>query len=124
TSISYDHTAILGRTLGQIASEKAGILRTGRPALLAEQRPAAMRVLLQVCRGIGARCRVIGPREADGYRLALEGSHQRQNAALAVAAAHLLVPDMDRAAIERGLARLKWPGRFEVLPGRPTIVLD
>ena len=41
TSISYDHTAILGRTLGVIASEKAGILRQGRTALLAEQRPTA-----------------------------------------------------------------------------------
>src|SRR6202040_213456 len=55
-SISYDHTAILGRTLGAIALEKAGILRAGRPALLAEQRPAAMRALRRACRSVGAEC--------------------------------------------------------------------
>ncbi|HEX8967898.1 MAG TPA: Mur ligase family protein, partial [Chloroflexota bacterium] len=63
TSISYDHTAILGRTLGAIASEKAGILRPGRTALLAEQRPTAMRALKRACRALGARCQVIAPME-------------------------------------------------------------
>src|SRR5262249_29259194 len=58
TSISYDHTAILGRTLGAIATEKAGILRAGRPALLAVQRPAALRALRAACRRVGAACRV------------------------------------------------------------------
>src|SRR5438105_960792 len=49
TSISYDHTAILGNTLGAIAAEKAGILRPNQPAVLAEQRPAAMRALRHAC---------------------------------------------------------------------------
>src|SRR5439155_16388523 len=52
TPISYDHTAILGRTLGAIALEKGGIMRPGRPALLARQRPAAMRGLRQACRHV------------------------------------------------------------------------
>jgi dihydrofolate synthase/folylpolyglutamate synthase len=120
TSISYDHTAILGRTLGAIAREKAGIMRPGRPVLLAQQRPAALRALRQACRSISARCVVVPPTER---KLALAGQHQRQNAALAVAAARLMAEVRD-AAIARGLTRLRWPGRFEVMGGNPPFVLD
>ena len=123
TSISYDHTAILGRTLGAIATEKAGILRTGRPALLAaEQRPAAMRALRRACREVGAACRVVAPFQPERL-LALAGAHQQQNAALAVAAARAMT-SVDDKAIAGGLERLRWPGRFEVLDGNPPIVLD
>jgi dihydrofolate synthase/folylpolyglutamate synthase len=120
TSISYDHTAILGRTLGSIAIEKAGILRPGRPALLAEQRPQAMRALRAACRRVGADCQVVQPLARE---VPLAGAHQRQNAALAVAAAHLMTP-IDDTAIDAGLSRLRWPGRFEVVEGEPTLVLD
>jgi dihydrofolate synthase/folylpolyglutamate synthase len=112
TSISYDHTAILGRTLGAIAAEKAGILRPGRPALLAEQRPAAMRSLRHACRVVGADCVVAPPLQRE---LPLAGAHQRQNAALAVAAARTLLPSLADSAIDAGLERLRWPGRFEVV---------
>jgi dihydrofolate synthase / folylpolyglutamate synthase len=112
TSISHDHTAILGKTLGEIASEKAGILRDGRRALLAEQRPAAMRALMRACRCMGAQCRVVPPLRRE---LPLAGAHQRQNAALAVEAARALLPGITEKAISRGLKRLTWPGRFEVV---------
>src|SRR4051794_26397596 len=115
TSISYDHTAILGRTLGQIASEKAGILRSGRVALLAEQRPAALRALRRACHAVGADCRGIPPLE---QAVPLRGEHQQQNAALAIAAAQHLA-QVDQAAVRQGLERLRWPGRFEVLEGSP-----
>ena len=121
TSISYDHTAILGRTLGSIASEKAGILRAHRPALLADQRPAAMRALARACRAVGADCRVVAPVDVD---LPLAGAHQRQNAALAVAAARLMRPSITDESIQVGLQRLRWPGRFEVVGSDPTVVLD
>jgi dihydrofolate synthase/folylpolyglutamate synthase len=120
TSISHDHTAILGRTLGAIAAEKAGILRNGRSAFMAEQRPAARRALERACRGVGAVCEVVPPLGAD---VPLPGAHQRQNAALAVAAARALT-DIDQAAICDGLRRLRWPGRFEVVQSNPRIVLD
>jgi dihydrofolate synthase / folylpolyglutamate synthase len=123
-SISYDHTAILGRTLAEIATEKAGILRRGRPGLLAEQRPAAMRALRRACRAVGAVCEVVAPLAPCQYRLALAGAHQRQNAALAVAAARALLPGVDDATVGRGLSRLRWPGRFEILDGQPPVVLD
>jgi dihydrofolate synthase/folylpolyglutamate synthase len=122
TSISYDHTSILGRTLGAIASEKAGILRRGRPALLAQQRPAAMLALRRACREVGAVCEVVTA-PSPGRPLALAGAHQQQNAALAVAAARVMTTVSDEA-IDRGLQRVSWPGRFEVVAGRPSIVLD
>jgi dihydrofolate synthase / folylpolyglutamate synthase len=117
TPISYDHTAILGRTLGAIATEKAGILRPGRLALLAQQRPAALRALRRGCRAVGARCQVVPPRGQSG---SLYGAHQRQNAALAVAAARGLAP-IGELDITHGLERLRWPGRFEVID---SVVLD
>jgi dihydrofolate synthase/folylpolyglutamate synthase len=121
TSISYDHTAILGRTLGEIASEKAGILRAGRCALLAEQRPAAMYALRRACHTVEAHCRVVPPLERD---VPLAGVHQRQNAALAIAAAKALLPRIDETVIGSGLERLRWPGRFELVREVPPVVLD
>ena len=56
--------------------------------------------------------------------LPLAGAHQRQNAALAVAAAKALLPDIHEQAINLGLERLRWPGRFEVIGERPPVVLD
>ena len=118
TSISYDHTAILGRTLGAIATEKAGILRAGRTALVAQQRPAAQSALHRACRKVGVRCQTIAPLD---HEVPMAGPHQRQNAALAIAAAGTLSPDIAQAAIEAGLQRVRWPGRFEVVG---NIVLD
>jgi dihydrofolate synthase / folylpolyglutamate synthase len=121
TSISYDHTAILGSTLGAIAAEKAGIMRPGRAVFVAEQRAAAMAALRRACRTVGSRCEVVPPLAHD---VALLGSHQRQNAALAIAAARAMAESADDAAIERGLARVRWPGRFEVFGRAPPVVLD
>jgi dihydrofolate synthase/folylpolyglutamate synthase len=119
TSISYDHTAILGRRLGQIATEKAGILRPRRPALIAVQRPAAAAALRRACRDTGACCTTVPPLDHD---VPLAGAHQRHNAALAIAAARVLGVD-DMSAVQVGLERLQWPGRFEVVAdGR--VVLD
>ena len=121
-SISRDHVQILGTRLGLIAREKAGIMRAGRVALLAEQRPSAARALAAACRSIRARCRTVHPvgRSMD---LGIPGDHQRQNAALAVAAAGEL-GITGRDAIRRGLERVRWPGRFEEVPSHPRIVLD
>src|SRR5439155_18002467 len=115
------HTAILGRTLGAIAFEKAGILRRERQALLAQQRPAAARALARACRAVSASCRVVAPEPRE---LPLAGEHQRQNAALAVVAARTLLPGLDEGFVDSGLARVKWPGRFELVGQRPQVVLD
>ena len=120
TTIDRGHTAILGTTLERIAREKAGILRSARPALIARQRASVRRTLMTACRDVGARCEWVDPLPAP-TAIGLPGAHQRQNAALAVAAAAALgVPVALRA-----LERLRWPGRFEIVEGDGSrIVLD
>ncbi len=117
TPISHDHTAILGRTLRAIASEKAGIFRHGRPALVAAQRPSALRALRRAARAADAHLELVPPLAGEVPQF---GSHQRQNAALAIAAARCMAPVTDVEA-RRGLERLRVPGRFEVVD---DVVLD
>jgi len=125
TPISRDHTAILGRTLGAIAREKAGILRAGHLAFIAPQRPVVSRALASACRASGARCVIVPPLPARTGRLSLAGDHQRVNAALAAAVARALPGQVpSQAAIARGLRRVRWPGRLERVGGRRPVVLD
>lgn len=131
TSIGHDHMAVLGTRLSTIAREKAGIVRRGRQALIARQRPAALAAIRAECRSTGAVCVDVAPlgeSAAARYGLSLRGAHQRQNAALAIGAARALAELGVAAPTERsiaaGLRRVRWPGRFEVIPGRPTLVLD
>jgi len=130
TPISHDHTRELGTSLRRIASEKAGVLRPGRIAIVARQDAGVDTVIRGVARSVAAVHREVAPLSAPAARnlgLALRGAHQLQNAALAIAASGALaehgVPFRERA-ISRGMRQLRWPGRFEVVPGRPPIVLD
>ena len=130
TAISHDHTRELGTRLSDIAAEKACIVRPGRVAIIAPQPPAARGSILAACARTAAVPREVTALSAaaasrDG--LALAGAHQRANAATAIAAAEALaehgVP-FTKDAATRGLRALFWPGRFEVIPGPPAIVLD
>jgi dihydrofolate synthase / folylpolyglutamate synthase len=130
TPISHDHMRELGTSLRQIAAEKAGVLRPGRVAIVPPQRADVTAVLNKAAKSVAAVRRevpALSAAAAKKYGLALRGPHQRQNAALAIAASRALaehgVPFRD-AAIGRGLRQLRWPGRFEVIPGRPQFVLD
>ncbi len=119
TTIDRGHTDILGTRLEQIAREKAGILRRDRVAIIARQRPSVRRTLLRACREVGARCAWVDPLPASTI-LGLAGAHQRQNAALAGAAATALGVRDGMDALER----LRWPGRSERIGDGPGIVLD
>jgi dihydrofolate synthase/folylpolyglutamate synthase len=130
TPISHDHMRELGTSLRQIASEKAGVLRPGRVAIVARQNAAVAAVVRRAATSVAAAPREISPLSAavaKRYGLALRGAHQRQNAALAIAAERALaehgVPFRE-AAIGRGLRQLRWPGRFELVAGSPPVVLD
>ena len=131
TPISHDHMRELGTRLDGIAREKAGILRPGRVAVVAEQRATATAAIRAESDRVGAERRMIPPlTAADATRvgLKLRGPHQRQNAALAIAAARALsehgLVTVNDGDVARGLSRLRWAGRFEVVSGAPTIVLD
>ena len=112
TSIDFDHEQWLGRSLREIATEKAGIMKPKVPVICAPQRPEAEEVI----RARAAECETPIEFVAASYDktpIALAGSHQRQNAALAVAAIRAGKIKIDDAAIARGLATLDWPARFQ-----------
>ncbi len=121
--IGLDHTELLGGTLDAIAREKAGIFKPGVPAVVAHaQPPEAMAALRDEARR--RRTPLTVASAAYPGAIALEGPHQRGNAALAASALHLLdaagvrVPE---EAVARGIAGARWPGRLETVDG---VLLD
>jgi len=146
TTIGHDHTRILGRTLREIAGEKAGIIRPGGVVVSAKQRPPARDVIAARGAALGATVSVAAPLKSsrgageagtltvrlDGgwpfdAQLGLVGAHQHQNAAVSVRVAEALVSHglpLSADAVQAGLSSAWLPGRFERLDGRPLVVLD
>jgi dihydrofolate synthase/folylpolyglutamate synthase len=143
TPVDFDHEAYLGRSLEAIASEKAGILKPGIPAVFSAQRPEASATLRARAAAMG--CNVIETIEwmvedcvleprgstfvarkqrgcAVRVHCPLGGEHQVENGLTAVAALHTL--GVAREAIEAGIAETRWPGRLERISTRPEIILD
>ena len=129
-SIGMDHTEHLGPTLAAIAAEKAGVLHAGAVAVSGPQPTAVVTVLQRQADALGCELRWVDPlpaRAAGGPQLGLAGDLQRHNAAVAVAAARALAEQgwpIDAAAISRGLAEARWPGRLDHrwFEGRPLLV--
>ncbi|TKV93030.1 hypothetical protein SEVIR_9G200100v4 [Setaria viridis] len=91
SSLGYDHMEILGNTLGEIAGEKAGILKKGVPAYTVPQLEEAMSVLRRQASELGVSLQVVqhlDPKKLEGQPLGLHGEHQYTNAGLAVALAN------------------------------------
>lgn len=142
SSISYDHTAILGDTLAKIAYEKAGIIKPNVPVITTVQKPEAASVIADVARQQNAPLFVatLGGlhEQASGERadypllivpdmLGLRGEFQMQNAQLAASTAMLLREigfNVSDDAIRTGLATTQWAGRFELVGQHPTIIVD
>ncbi|MGU7781192.1 bifunctional tetrahydrofolate synthase/dihydrofolate synthase [Burkholderia sp. PU8-34] len=146
TSIDIDHTDYLGDTREKIAFEKAGIFRSGKPAICGD--PAAPQTLIDHAEAIGAdlwlvgrdfRCEAQPGAERQQWSYigrdkrypslaypALRGANQLINASAALAALESLraVLPVSAQDIRLGLANVELPGRFQVLPGKPAIVLD
>jgi dihydrofolate synthase/folylpolyglutamate synthase len=150
TSISLDHTPILGNTLREIAGEKGGIIKPGVPVVLAPQAGEARERLLEIALEKGAPAvevekhypyRLVSQSlsgqviEVGGAAISppiqlqfpLVGEHQSANAVTALAA----LQSADRAglriplsAIQAGFARVSWAGRFEIVQESPLVVLD
>ena len=120
TPIDFDHEKWLGESLREIASEKAGIIKPNVPVVCGPQRPEAEEV-------IGARaaeCEAPLQFVNDSYQrtpVGLAGEHQKQNAALAIAALRAAKIDIDDSSIARGLATVDWPARFQRWDDRVVI---
>ena len=142
TNVDLDHMDYLGPTREDIGREKAGILRAGRPAVCGDPNPPA--TLVAHARVLGAPLTLIGrdygfvpgERQWDYWgpggarhglpHPALRGVVQLANAATAIAALDLLRDRLhvSAGALREGLVSVELAGRFQVLPGRPTTVLD
>ena len=152
TSISYDHMAILGNTLAQIAAEKGGIIKPGIPVVIAPQQPEARQVFIDMAGARGAPLTQVGldwrytplahslssqtmriypsayPQDQVDLHISLLGAHQVDNAATAYAALQTARQEgltrLNPTALADGFAHTAWPGRFEVLQLDPPLVLD
>ncbi len=147
SSISLEHTQYLGRTLPEIAWEKAGIIKPNVPVVVVDQAPEILEVFERVAREKKSSLEVVGKGNSD-YRLIsstlegtqvevqgmegglfvpLAGSYQAQNVALACSALMQLMKRgvfLSDNAIRRGLEKVAWPGRLQVVSRSPLLVLD
>ncbi len=120
TNVQYDHQQWLGNTLAEIAGEKAGIIKPGRPVFTAAAEPEALEVITRKAETAGAPltrvcASAVGLPPLDRIPLPLRGAHQRLNAALALAVVNHLQNRLPvtPAAIEQGLLQVRWAGRFQ-----------
>ena len=112
TPIDFDHQQWLGQSLRDIATEKAGIIKSKIPVVAAPQAPDAEKVI----RTRASECEAPLQFVNDSYRktpLSLSGEYQKQNAALAIAAMLAAKTDIDDSSIVHGLASVEWPARFQ-----------
>jgi len=138
TSVGIDHVEYLGGTREDIGREKAGIFRPGRPAIVADPDPpgtvlSADAAVQLIGRDFGyavqgAQWGYWGPagKRSGLAHPALRGAVQLRNASAALAALDSLRERLPLAMqdVRRGLAEAAPPGRFQVLPGRPQVILD
>ncbi len=153
TPVDMDHMDRLGNTLAEIAAEKAGIIKAGRPVVIARQKSEAEKVIKAHCQQknahlyafgddfsvtdisttfagtSGTYCTIKGiERNYEGLRINLYGKHQAENAATAVAGCEVFAANtgrqLDSAAVQRGLTEVIWPGRFEIFQLPQTLVFD
>ena len=149
TPISYDHVAILGDTLAQIAAEKAGIIKPGVPLVSAPQPEEALATIREVCDRQSAPLTLVGREwtwqagsadlngqaftvrhgESTSFdlHLPLLGGHQLVNATTAVAVLSVLEQsglEVLASALRDGFQVVRWPGRLEILGREPLVVAD
>ncbi|CAH0132259.1 Folylpolyglutamate synthase [Peribacillus sp. Bi96] len=146
TSISLEHTNILGNTLGEIASEKAGIIKSGAPIISGVTAEEPAKVIEEKAYSVGVPYYQLGKdfhvdhvkqsekgqsfsfslgdRFIENVDMQMLGRHQVENAALAVAAVLLGMENIDEKSIRKGIGEAKWDGRFEKISAEPLVIID
>ncbi len=137
TPISMDHCEYLGETLAEIAYEKAGVIKPGRPVVVSDQEEEALAVIERRCVELASPLSRYGKdfsgcwenggvtyhglnRELSGLRPGIAGRYQTENAACALAAAELLGGmgfALNDSMLRVGIERADWPGRMEMVEG-------
>jgi dihydrofolate synthase/folylpolyglutamate synthase len=146
TNVTFEHADRCGGTLEGVARHKAGIIKDGVMVVTAAQ-GEALEIIRSTAREKAAELLVAGQdyRAAYGesnfdgqnfslilksgqkedYQVKLLGRHQSDNAALSIMAAKCLrIKEITLETIQQGLLKVCWPGRFEILKGRPLMVID
>ena len=128
-TVDLDHVATLGATLPAIAREKAAIARRSRPLVSGVAQPEAVTAIRRSCEEIGAIFVDASHTPLpDDVRVPLEGGHQRENAAVALRVLEEFARGagfrVDPRAVALGLSRTRWPGRLQLVPGSPPLLLD
>jgi len=145
TNIAKDHEEHLGGSLIQIAREKAGIIKKGRPLITAATQPRVLRLFSKICQEkgspyfrVGKEFRYAYTEEGDfnyeglrrkfwGVHLSLQGFHQIINATTALGAMEVLEDlgySVSTHAMLDGLREVEWPGRLEMVRSSPKVILD
>ena len=144
TNVNVDHTQYLGSGLKEIAFEKSGIIKPGRPVVTGEIKKAPLSVIRKRAKESSSSLYVlnrdfsvqIAPSslsysglelELNGLRLGLSGPHQAMNAGLSLAAIEALRQrgfQIPVSAIRAGLRKAAWPGRFETISKKPLVIID
>lgn len=139
TTISLEHTDMLGDTYAQIAAEKAGIIKANKPVVVGVKNAEALAVIKQTATEKNAPIYTLneqvkiqqinanhfsyeGDVQMEDIELAMLGEHQVANAALAITASQLFLRNFDEQKAKQALKRAKWEGRFERVGTQ--IVLD
>jgi len=149
STISFDHTKILGNTLSKIAFEKSGIIKNNVPVVVSRQKRTAMKMIQSIAQERSAPLidtnesyrvtsgqRTLDYQEfmiqnsstsTDWIRLPLIGSHQLENARTAYAVINELHDQgvkISAAAVKQGFEQVDWPGRLEILQRDPLVIID
>lgn len=143
TSISKDHTKVLGSTLKEIASNKAGIIKEGSPVFVYPQKPEAMDVIEAearlkdsdlytfdkdelIIKYSSPRGNIFSFRDFNDVKLSLRGGHQAYNASLAIMVLDYLRKYFDIADedIRKGLKKAYNPGRLDIIRQEPLVMVD
>ena len=145
TNVSMEHREYLGRTLAEIAREKAGIIKSRTPLVTAVRQNEARSIVRRIAAKHSAPLYILGKhfktrRNRSGefcyygldhtwphLQTALLGTYQVENAALALATCELLIKDqftISLESIKEGLKKIRWPGRLEIISDNPMVILD
>ena len=149
STISFDHTRILGNTLSKIAFEKAGIIKKGVPVVVSRQKKTALQTIENIAQQKNSplinakeKYKILSgiksldfqdfkiawnSHQSENIRLPLIGDHQLENSRTAFAVIEELrkqgINISDRAVID-GFRRVDWPGRFEIIQKEPMVIID